>query len=169
MNRSDGRSPGVGLIGVAVTVAVWALLLYLQRSLPLPLMRLSPGWRWGASLLFLLDGLGTLVWSAVTLGRARRENKPARSGPFALVRHPMYGAVLWSGTATVAFAFQSWLVLLGAVPLQLWWVWLVQAEERELLRRFGDAYAQYARETGQFLPRLASLKNAARDPGDRDG
>lgn len=169
MNRIERRTPGVGTIGAAVTVAVWALFLYLQRSLPLPVMHLSPGWRWGLSLLFLLDGLGTLVWSVHTLARARRDNKLADTGPYALVRHPMYGAVLWSGTAAVAFACQSWIVLLGVVPLHLLWIRLVRPEEQELCRRFGDAYGQYAEGTGQFLPRLASLRKAVRDTGDFDG
>jgi protein-S-isoprenylcysteine O-methyltransferase Ste14 len=169
VNRIERRTPGVGTIGAAVTVAVWALFLYLQRSLPLPVMRLSPGWRWGLSLLFLLDGLGTLVWSVLTLARARRDNKLADSGPYALARHPMYGTVLWSGTAAVAFACQSWIVLLGVVPLHLLWIRLVRPEEQELYHRFGDAYGQYAEGTGQFLPRLSSLRNAVRDTGDPNG
>ncbi|MBA7678072.1 hypothetical protein ES703_86343 [subsurface metagenome] len=101
--------------------------------------------------------------------KASRENRLASSGPYALVRHPMYGAVLWSGTAAVAFFFQSWMVLLGAVPLHLSWVWLVQKEEAELKHRFGDAYRRYAEETGQFLPRLASLKKVAQGPRNLDG
>ncbi|MFB0516868.1 MAG: isoprenylcysteine carboxylmethyltransferase family protein [Candidatus Neomarinimicrobiota bacterium] len=157
---------GVEPIAVAVTIAIWALLLYLQRSLPLPVMRLSPGWRWGLSLLFLADGLGTLLWSAFTLAKANRGNKLADTGPYALVRHPMYGTVLWSGTAVVAFAFHSWLVLPGVVPLHLCWIWLVQHEEQELIRRFGAAYIQYAQETGQFLPRLTSLKKVAQGTDD---
>ena len=121
------------------------------------------------SLLFLLDGLGTWIWSALALARARNDNKLADAGPYALVRHPMYGAILWSGTATVAFACQSWIVLLGVVPLHLLWIRLVRPEEQELCRRFGDAYGQYAKETGQFLPRLSSLKKAAQNTGDIDG
>ena len=119
-------------------------------------------------LLFIADGLGTFIWSAITLVKARRENNLASSGPYALVRHPMYGAVLWSGTAAVAFFLQSWMVLLGAVPLHLSWVWLVRKEEALLEHRFGDVYRQYAAETGQFLPRLASLKKAAQEPPDLD-
>ena len=120
-------------------------------------------------LLFFADALGTFIWSAFTLVKARRENRLASSGPYTLVRHPMYGAVLWSGTAVIAFAFQSWIVLLGVVPIHLCWMWLVQEEEQELQRRFGDAYRRYAEETGQFLPRLASLKKAAQGPRNLDG
>ncbi|UCH62280.1 MAG: isoprenylcysteine carboxylmethyltransferase family protein [Fidelibacterota bacterium] len=160
---------GIGFIGVAAAIAIWTFCLYLQRRLPLPQMHLSPGWRWGVSLLFFADGLGTFIWSAITLVKANREKRLASSGPYALVRHPMYGTVLWSGTAAVAFFFQSWLVLLGVLPLHLVWIWLVQKEEQELLQRFGDTYLEYIEVTGQFLPRMASLKKVAQDPSDTDG
>ena len=107
--------------------------------------------------------------SVRTLARARRDNKLADSGPYALVRHPMYGAVLWSGTAAIVFACQSWIVLLGVVPLHLLWIRLVRPEEQELYHRFGDAYGQYAKGTGQFLPRLASLMKATQEPRDPNG
>ncbi len=119
-------------------------------------------------LLFFADGLGTFIWSAITLVKARRENRLASAGPYALVRHPMYGTVLWSGTAAVAFVFQSWMVLVGAVPLHLSWMWLVRKEEAELEHRFGDTYRRYVEETGQFLPRLSSLKKVAQEPPDPD-
>ncbi len=168
MNGNESRPMGAGCIGAAAAIVIWGICLYLQRRLPLPQMHLSPGWRWGLGLLFLADGLGTFIWSAITLIKARRENNLASSGPYALVRHPMYGTVLWSGTAAVAFFLQSWMVLLGAVPLHLSWVWLVQKEEALLEHRFGEVYRRYAAETGQFLPRLASLKKLAQEPRDPD-
>jgi len=168
VNGNESRPTGTGFIGVAAAIVIWTLCLYLQRRLPLPQMHLSSGWRWGVGLLFLADGLGTFIWSAITLDKASGENRLASSGPYALVRHPMYGAVLWSGTAAVAFFLQSWMVLLGAVPLHLSWVWLVQKEEAELKHRFGDAYQRYAEETGQFLPRLSSLKKAVQEPRNLD-
>ncbi|UCD37372.1 MAG: isoprenylcysteine carboxylmethyltransferase family protein [Fidelibacterota bacterium] len=169
MNSEESSALGVGPIGMLISVAVWALLLFLQQILPLPHVRLSPMWRWVISLLFLLDGFGTLIWSTFALTSARQKGALAQTGPYALVRHPMYGAVLWSGTGAVAFAFQSWLVLLGVIPLHIIWGWLVIHEEADLCRRFGTAYAQYTAETGQFLPRLASLKKAAQPPDNSAG
>jgi protein-S-isoprenylcysteine O-methyltransferase Ste14 len=112
-------------------------------------------------LLFAIDAILTILWGAVTLARARQQDALAVTGPYAMVRHPIYGAVLWSGTAAVAFAFESWLVLAAVVPLHFLWIRLVQQEEMELQERFGEEYTRYATETGQFLPRLSSLKRAA--------
>jgi protein-S-isoprenylcysteine O-methyltransferase Ste14 len=168
MNKSLSER-GAGPIGLGISILVWALCITLQRSLPLPQIQLSAGWRWSLTLLFLADGLGTLVWSGRTLGRSRRSNEIARTGPYALVRHPIYGAFLWSGTATVAFAFQSWLVLLAVVPLHLIWARLVQPEEEDLCHQFGSEYAHYAEFTGQFFPSIASLKKITEEPRDLDG
>lgn len=122
------------------------------------------------SVLFALDAVLTIIWGAATLSKARRKNTLATTGPYALVRHPIYGAILWSSTAAVAFAFESWLVLAAVVPLHPLWIRLAQREEAELEQRFGEEYRRYAEETGQFLPRLASLKKAAQsEPPNEDG
>ena len=169
MSETMRRATGTGLIGAILSLGVWSMCIYLQRSLSLPTMHLTNGWRWGLGLLFLADGLVTVLWSATILSRARRENQLATSGPYALVRHPIYGAILWDSTAAVTFLFQSWLVLVGVVPLHLAWIWLVRPEEQELSERFGDTYVHYSAETGQFLPRWKSLIGVTKSPEDING
>jgi protein-S-isoprenylcysteine O-methyltransferase Ste14 len=121
------------------------------------------------TVLFASDACLTIIWGAITLTRARKKGELATTGPYALIQHPMYGALLWSGTATVAFALESWLVLTAVVPLHPLWIRLVQPEEEELEKRFGETYRQYAKETGQFLPRLTGLRKAAsKDPSETD-
>ena len=115
------------------------------------------------TLIFAVDGIATVAWSLGSLAAARRAGALARKGPYAVVRHPMYSAVMYSGTAAVAFAFQAWVVLLAALPLHLIWVRLAQKEEQTLAGRFGDEYLRYAAATGPFLPRLRQL---TRPPGD---
>lgn len=169
MNTSPSSSRGILPTGLGVSILLWAVCITLQRSLPLPQIQLSAGWRWGLALLFFADSLGTLLWSGLTLARSQRVNEMARTGAYALVRHPMYGAFLWSGTATVAFVFQSWLVLLSVVPLHVVWGRLVQQEEENLCRQFGSEYASYAEVTGQFFPRIASIRKLTEEPRDLDG
>ena len=169
MNQNTGRILGLGPLGLIGTLVVWTLAIYFQADLSLPRLPLSPGWRWTITLLFLIDGGATLLWGLVTLAAARRNQQLATTGPYAFIRHPMYAALLLSGTGAVAFAFESWLVLLGVIPLQLWWLWLVRFEEQALVRRWGDAYLTYAARTGQFLPHLATLKKAFSNPDHSDG
>jgi protein-S-isoprenylcysteine O-methyltransferase Ste14 len=72
-------------------------------------------------------------------------------GPYALVRHPMYVAVLWFGLCAV-------LLYASAAALLLWGLLLVvldrkaALEEIYLRAHFAD-YAAYANRVGRFLPR----------------
>ena len=76
-------------------------------------------------------------------------------GPYALVRHPMYVAVLWLGLcAVVLYASAAALLLWGL----LYWVLDRKAaiEETYLRIHFAD-YEAYANKVGRFLPRPRSV------------
>jgi protein-S-isoprenylcysteine O-methyltransferase Ste14 len=72
-------------------------------------------------------------------------------GPYALVRHPMYVAVLWLGLcAVVLYASTAALLLWGL----LYWVLDRKAAlEESYLRIHFTAYEAYAEKAGRFLPR----------------
>jgi protein-S-isoprenylcysteine O-methyltransferase Ste14 len=72
-------------------------------------------------------------------------------GPYALVRHPMYVAVLWMGLcAVVLYASAAPLFLLGLLYLVL--DRKAALEETYLRAHFAD-YEAYADKVGRFLPR----------------
>ena len=136
----------------------------MQSILPLPNLNIATGWRWFFILLFGLDALVAIIWAHLSLQQGRTNGEQlVQSGPYALLRHPMYAAVLWNGTAIVAFGFGSWLVLLAVVPLHLVWIRLVSLEETRLAARYGAAWEAYAADTGQFFPRWGSLKKIIRE------
>ncbi len=167
MTPPQRLNQGVGLLALALTLTIWAVFVYLQRALPLPPLRLSPGWHWALTALFALDAVGTVLWSFAVLAGALREDRLAHAGPYALVRHPMSSAVIYSGTAAVAFAFQAWVVLLAVLPVHVVWLRLARMEEAELRGRFSEEYRDYAAATGQFLPRLSSLTRPPSDSHER--
>lgn len=76
-------------------------------------------------------------------------------GPYALVRHPMYVAVLWLGLcAVVLYASAATLLLWGL----LYWVLDRKAViEETYLRIHFDDYEAYADKVGRFLPRRRSV------------
>ena len=151
-------------------MALWVLLLYLQSWIALPEFDIAPGWRWFFSLLFGIDGLVAIIWAHWTLHHRRNDGEQlVATGPYALLRHPMYAAVLWNGTAVMAFALGRWLVLLAVVPLHLIWAWLVRLEEAQLIARYGTAYKTYSADTGQFFPRWESLKKTIRPGRSENG
>ncbi len=76
------------------------------------------------------------------------------SGPYRYMRHPMYTALFLS-MAAILLLTRSWLV--GGVPLVGLCVIVllrVEREERVMIGKFGDAYRDYMKRTGRFLPRV---------------
>ena len=83
-------------------------------------------------------------------------------GPYALVRHPMYVAVLWLGLCAVVLYASAMAVLL--------WVLLflvldrkAAVEETYLHTHFAN-YQAYADKVGRFLPRRLPAKNQSGMP-----
>lgn len=105
-----------------------------------------------------LTGAVLLAWASVLLGRLlmheaaiREDHALVMSGPFRLVRHPVY-------TGYLALLLGSGVASLNVYVLLLWPVSLlgilVQAasEEQLLGARFGRAYESYAGRTGRLVP-----------------
>ncbi len=125
-------------------------------------------WPWTApvfvlpALLLTLPALAFGVWilrhNRIGNFNIRPELKPdARliiDGPYALVRHPMYVAVLWLGLcAVVLYASTAALLLWGLLYLVLD---RKAAREESYLRIHFSDYAAYADKVSRFLPRRLS-------------
>jgi protein-S-isoprenylcysteine O-methyltransferase Ste14 len=108
-------------------------------------------------LLFVLAGVGLVVWAYRSLGRAFSpfthpppEAERVEAGPYRLARHPMYGGgILFFAGLSLAFGITA-LVLTAA--LALLWRGKSAAEERVLVRRFPDYDAYRRRTRRRFLP-----------------
>ena len=105
--------------------------------------------------------LPLLAWTQLALGNnfsptlhVRREHMLVTSGPYQHVRHPMYTALFMSLSAILLLT-RNWIV--GGVPLVGMCVIVllrIQREERVMIDKFGDAYREYMKRTGRFLPRV---------------
>ena len=83
--------------------------------------------------------------------RPRKEHS-LYGGIYEKIRHPQaLGEMpLWWA---MAFLINSpFLVVLSLVWAPVWY-WFCVAEEKDLLLRYGESYAQYRRQTGMFIPR----------------
>ncbi len=101
-----------------------------------------------------------MLWSAwafpsVSTGHyVLPDQKVISTGPYALVRHPLYVAafLVWF---SLALAFSNVTVLLitllYVIPSYLVYM---RAEEEMLLRHLGDAYAIYRARVGMIFPRI---------------
>jgi protein-S-isoprenylcysteine O-methyltransferase Ste14 len=107
-------------------------------------------------------GIALAMWARLHLGTSwssavaiREHHELIRTGPYRLMRHPIYTGMLigMAGTALVRGEI-SGVVGFGVAVIAFY----VKArrEEGYLRQEFGATFAKHARETGMFLPRLSS-------------
>jgi protein-S-isoprenylcysteine O-methyltransferase Ste14 len=125
--------------------------------LPLPYALRAAGVALGVLSLILLwwvqNSLGANFSTTITL---RRNHTLVISGPYHLVRHPMYVAYLGFFLAGGLIS-ANWIVgLFGVAIFAMLMTVRLRKEERLLIERFGAAYREYSRNTPRFLPRPRS-------------
>jgi protein-S-isoprenylcysteine O-methyltransferase Ste14 len=114
-------------------------------------------WRAGVGILVFVLGLGFAVWARVNIGRnwgspmAQKDDPElVTSGPYRLVRHPIYSGILTAGIGTAVALNWFWLV---AVALGgIYFIYSATVEERFLNERFPDRYPAYKRSTKMLVP-----------------
>jgi protein-S-isoprenylcysteine O-methyltransferase Ste14 len=102
-------------------------------------------WRAGLGLALFCLGLGFAIWARVHIGRnwgtpttQKDEPELVTSGPYHLVRHPIYSGILVAGVdAAVAL---SWLWLTAVALAGVYFVYSATAEEHYLTGQFRDTY-----------------------------
>ena len=115
-------------------------------------------------------GIGIVIQGWRELYRARREDRLADDGLYALVRHPQYtglfmalfgeGVVHWPTLFSVGMFPVIVAVFFG----------LARSEERRMLEQFGEEFRAYRRRVPMFVPRwgqwreLARQSNISQDP-----
>jgi protein-S-isoprenylcysteine O-methyltransferase Ste14 len=114
-------------------------------------------WRAGVGLVVFGIGLGFAVWARVHIGRnwgapmsQKDEPELVSSGPYRLVRHPIYTGLLvaLAGTAVAL----SWTWLVAAALAGAYFVYSAIVEERNLARELPDTYPAYKRSTRMLVP-----------------
>jgi protein-S-isoprenylcysteine O-methyltransferase Ste14 len=103
-----------------------------------------------------------LMWTAIAhLGRQFRiqaglyhDHQLVRSGPYAVVRHPIYASLLALTVATGALVAR-WPRLVAGVVLCIAGNEIrVRAEDRLLESRFGDEFRKYRKSVAAYVPFL---------------
>lgn len=105
-------------------------------------------------------GLLFAIWARQHLGRnwshavtIKQDHELITSGPYALVRHPIYTGILAGFLGTViALAQVRGVIALALVFLGFWAKF--RMEEEWMHSQFGETYATYARQTAALVPYL---------------
>ena len=118
-------------------------------------------WRVLASVIFFLLA-ALLSWSSTkALGSHLRfdaaigmDHALVRSGPYRLIRHPIYCSMLCLLWGIGSLAAPAWLFILATLLFVAGTEIRVRIEDRLLARRFGDSFVRYKHATRAYLPLL---------------
>ena len=96
---------------------------------------------------------------AVAIGRnwappatCRTDTELVTSGPYALVRHPIYGGILLMMVGTAIGLIPTWWLVAAAAGI--YFFYSARAEERFMTERFPDSYPAYRARTKMLIPLL---------------
>jgi protein-S-isoprenylcysteine O-methyltransferase Ste14 len=114
--------------------------------------------------IFLVGGMLVFVVCAaqVYLGKLLRSGT-ATKGLYVFVRHPQYVGLAVAALG-LAIMWPRFLTLVLFAGMLLLYYLLARDEERRMVNRFGEGYADYQNRTGMFLPRPIErlfLRNSA--------
>ncbi len=161
-----GSQPGARILELALTL--WGIgALFFDGSgsteglLQRPLYQLDEGIAW---LLVATAGAGFGVcwWARIHLGQMwssnivlKENHRIVDSGPYGLVRHPIYSGLLLAAWATAAMHTKG-VNFLGAALLTLAFYLKASSEERLLTAELGSPYQTYRARTPMLVPYLRS-------------
>lgn len=161
VKKAERSEPAVSRVLRAVYVAGAVALLWLPK-VPIPDLdiRLLPStsmWFWTGALVTAV-GLSFAVWARLYLGgnwsqavTVKEDHQLVTSGPYALVRHPIYtGFLLGFAGCAVALGEVRGLVAVAIVLAVL--VQKLRLEEKWMAEKFGDTYRAYRRRVRALVP-----------------
>jgi protein-S-isoprenylcysteine O-methyltransferase Ste14 len=149
------RSRGVHVVLTNVAILLTVIQLHgSARLLPTSIVLFGIG--------VAIESIGLLlaIWSRRCLGRnwsgritIKVEHQLIRSGPYRLLRHPIYTGILVMYTGT-AMASGTWLAMLGLAMAVFAYARKIRLEEAIMRSAFGTEYDAYSRDTWAFVPGL---------------
>ena len=155
-SMKTGHVPWSRELGIRAVIVVIVIVLIRLGAFRDHGLKTDP-WRAGLGLALLGLGLGFAIWARVHIGRnwgtpmtQKDEPELVTSGPYHLVRHPIYSGILVAGVGTSVAL--SWMWLTAVVLAGVYFVYSATVEERYLTQQFPDTYPAYKRSTKMLVP-----------------
>jgi protein-S-isoprenylcysteine O-methyltransferase Ste14 len=109
--------------------------------------------------ILLLSGLALAVWARIHLGRnwgmpmtQKDEPELVTSGPYRLVRHPIYSGILLAMLGTSLATNAYWLI--AACVMGAYFIYSARVEEKLMTASFPATYPSYKVRTKMLIPFL---------------
>ena len=151
-----GRVPWSREVRIRVVIAVVVIILIRLGAFRGDSLNTDP-WRAGIGLVLFALGLGFAIWARLHIGRnwgtpmtQKDEPELVTTGPYHLVRHPIYSGILTAGVGTAVAL--SWVWLIAVALAGVYFLYSAVVEERFLTDQFPDDYPVYKRATRMLVP-----------------
>jgi protein-S-isoprenylcysteine O-methyltransferase Ste14 len=112
---------------------------------------------WAIGLVLFVAGLGLAIWARVYLGRnwgmpmsTKDDPELVTSGPYRVIRHPIYTGLLLAMIGTTIAVSLYWLI--AVVLLGGYFIYSAYVEERNMSKTFPGRYPQYKAGTKMLIP-----------------
>jgi protein-S-isoprenylcysteine O-methyltransferase Ste14 len=158
---TEKRAPWKENAAQRLLVLAGVVLLFAHPSRRLPVLRAlwrlpySFGWLMAA---LVLAGLLFCWWARIHLGQfwssdvgRKRNHRVVDTGPYAVVRHPIYTGIILASFATAATQGTA-TAPAGAAIMTLGWYVKARFEEQFLRRELGPAYDRYGARVAMLVP-----------------
>lgn len=160
-SRAAKRPPLRAEVGYRILTILGAVLMFVQfpRGGRPILFWLTPLWLDWLLVAVVVGGIAFAWWARVHLGMLwsarvtrKSDHRIVDTGPYGIVRHPIYTGILTSLYATT-LSFPGPFNVLGAVILTIAFVIKARVEERFLMEELGsEAYGEYRARVPMLVP-----------------
>ena len=153
-----GRTRWARFAGFRVAIILVVLLLLRLRLLKgrHPVTANDP-WLQGIGLAIFVLGLALAVWARIYIGRnwgmpmsEKADPELVTSGPYRLIRHPIYSGIILAMVGTTVAISLYWLI--AVVLLGAYFIYSAVMEERHMAEVFPDTYPGYRQSTKMLIP-----------------
>lgn len=98
------------------------------------------------SIIILIPGITIWIWSVVLILTKVSRKELITSGPYALMKHPLYTGVALLVLPWIGFLFNTWLGVLVGIILYIGSRLFSPEEEKLLSKTFGASWDEYCQE-----------------------
>jgi protein-S-isoprenylcysteine O-methyltransferase Ste14 len=105
-----------------------------------------------------ITGLVLAIWARIYLGKNwsgyvtyKKNHELVTSGPYKLIRHPIYSALILMITGTFIYYPSVWVLAILIVDTLIF-LWRIKKEEEIMVKLFGKKYEDYIKRTKRLIP-----------------
>ncbi|MDE1874588.1 MAG: isoprenylcysteine carboxylmethyltransferase family protein [Patescibacteria group bacterium] len=157
------RDPKGIMIRLIAAVATIVLLVLVSKGVApfgslKPLLRVTPSpVALAIADVLVIAGIALAIWARVHLGRnwgmpmsLKESPELVTSGPYKLIRHPIYSGMLLAFLGTAIATGLIWILVL--VWGGIYFIYSARTEEKIMANRFPDIYPEYKQRTKMIVP-----------------